>query len=33
MFIDENMKHQYNLKVRKIFLNRAEQMPILRGNY
>ena len=24
MFIDENMKYQYNLKVRKFFLNRAE---------
>ena len=25
MFIDENMKHQYNLKVGKIFLNMAEK--------
>ena len=25
MFIDENMKHQYNLKVGKIFLNRPEK--------
>ena len=29
MFIDENIKHQYNLKVGKIFLNRPEKNAYL----